>query len=709
MQHRTAVSNEDRQELSNGVLTLAIWRSGSAEALVELSMSDGSALGFRERCSEFCQVSTEAPWKLRPLHLNRLTFSKDCDRIEVMAEGELFSVKDSFHFEDGLLRLEREWIFNGISSLSNVVLGTKVSAGTGEKEKITIPHVIYNDNPSSAPERLVPHLRKESDYALVVEEHRLPVPAVSVEWRERSDFLSLTLFTIPSQAPSGEHWSLGGIFNGRNLDILCLSGAVAFNNRKDFVYGAQNKAFEVPSFGYFQAKPGFSARKSLAFDFSKLEGEGRGFSRIVRSGMKLLKPKRNPAIGVEEMISLKRNAMLGRWRESGGVSGFAWIPESADDGNVYGAKPGFLFGWVGQSLRLAWCAIALGVKGDADSLAKAFAVMDCFASAPEPGGVSGLKYLYYDFSSRQWSGDEKRQTDRISSRMTGESLSNLAECVMLLKKHGIKVEDRWLDALRKGAEFLRSPRRLTKDGIFPVFFDIKGNPMDELVTGGGTACVDAILAASAALDDERLAEDGLKTLERYYELFCKTMERPFSCATLDAFCEDKESGIYFFLAAYRAFKIAKTDVYADYARTAAEWISTYVYLWNVGFKKGSACERNGFDSTFWPGVSVQNMHLDVFFSAFEVYEFGKATGDVQLAEIGEGVLSAWSHGIARRSGDWGFKTPGEQGEQFNHTNYFQGPFTKEDWRGSFNRWNPSWIIALVLQAAIKFDYSGSSV
>ncbi len=72
-------------------------------------------------------------------------------------------------------------------------------------------------------------------------------------------------------------------------------------------------------------------------------------------------------------------------------------------------------------------------------------------------------------------------------------------------------------------------------------------------------------------------------------------------------------------------------------------------------------------------------------------------------QVGQGLLQAWTHGIARRPGHWGFPTPGEQAEQFNHTNYFQGPFTIEDWRGGMNRWNPAWIIGLVLQAALRFE------
>ena len=52
--------------------------------------------------------------------------------------------------------------------------------------------------------------------------------------------------------------------------------------------------------------------------------------------------------------------------------------------------------------------------------------------------------------------------------------------------------------------------------------------------------------------------------------------------------------------------------------------------------------------------------------------------------------------------------PAVQGEQFFQTNFRQGPFDQTAWRGGFNRWNPSWIIALVLQAALQFRYDAQT-
>ncbi|UUZ85142.1 hypothetical protein LJK88_17120 [Paenibacillus sp. P26] len=42
-------------------------------------------------------------------------------------------------------------------------------------------------------------------------------------------------------------------------------------------------------------------------------------------------------------------------------------------------------------------------------------------------------------------------------------------------------------------------------------------------------------------------------MQRYYELHAETFERPFARSTLDAKCEDKEAGMYFFWSLTSSF------------------------------------------------------------------------------------------------------------------------------------------------------------
>ncbi len=663
-----------------------------------------SGISVQTKYSQFTPYSIGRPWRLKNSKFKSIDVVIENNSIIVTAETDLFLIEDNFSFTGQQLWINRKWKCNGEKTIADFVLGTRLAAGNGNKEKITIPHVIYNNNPGSSSERLIPHLHKEIDYSLVLEEHRLPIPAVNVEWKELGKFSSLTFFAMPSDISDEHCWSIGGVHNRQNLDIVCLSGVLAFNNYKDVVYGRQNQMIEYPVGGYLELRPGFSVEKRMVIDFCGVENEGRGFSRIFRAGMDLFKPEARPVLSIAETIKLKKNALLSRWRGNHEFGGFTHLPGTPEEGNIYNYRAGYLFGWTGQSLRLAWCALELGLRDNDKSLTdKGTTVMDCFDKAPEFPGVSGMKYHYYDLIDKKWYADAGRRTALLSSRMAGESLANFADCVILSRQNNMKVKDSWNDTLTDTARFLCSEKCLTTDGIYPVFFNSDGRANENLITAGGTSCVAGLIAAAEATGNAELAERGIKILKRYYELFGETMEHPFSRATLDASCEDKESGIYFFLAAYRALKLTGNSVFAGYARLAAEWICTYVYLWDVKLRDESVCGKNGFNSVFWPGVSVQNMHLDVFFPAYEIYDFGKITRDEAFTKIGKGVMDAWTHGIAQYPGHWGYPTPGEQGEQFNQTNYYQGPYSIKDWRGGFNPWNPSWIIALVLQAALKFD------
>ncbi|MBW7460023.1 hypothetical protein K0U00_38775, partial [Paenibacillus sepulcri] len=136
--------------------------------------------------------------------------------------------------------------------------------------------------------------------------------------------------------------------------------------------------------------------------------------------------------------------------------------------------------------------------------------------------------------------------------------------------------------------------------------------------------------------------------------------------------------------------------YGQWAEVAADWLLTFVYVWSPGYDPGAPLRENQFNAVGWPGVSVQNHHLDVFFPTYELWWFGRMTGNKAYSEIAKTVMEAMGQGICTKPGEWGFTVVGEQGEGFYQTHYHQ--------RGHSNVWNPSWIIALVLSNALRLRY-----
>ena len=188
-----------------------------------------------------------------------------------------------------------------------------------------------------------------------------------------------------------------------------------------------------------------------------------------------------------------------------------------------------------------------------------------------------------------------------------------------------------------------------------------------------------------------------------------TFEIPFAHANMDARCEDKEAWLYFFVTAAKLYQLTGKSCFEEWARLAADWILTFVYHWDTGFRPGTACAKEGFHSTGWPGVSVQNHHLDVFFPTYELYQFGRLCGDHRLMQLARLVSNALTQGVCTREGEWGYTVIGEQGEQYYQTNYFQVRYPAilnymAHYRGGMQVWNPSWITAQVMSSALKFHY-----
>ena len=687
----------------------ALFRGDMAGDLsVSLSCGEGQGQPLSFRYEEFTPFSFTRPWRLEPARLSAVHVEASAGGgLRVLARAGPFALEDLWRWTDGRLWVVRRWTYRGSAPCSGVTLGTRLPTDSGPEARVTLPGVSYNGNPSADPGRLVPHLTHDGG-PLVVEEHRLPIPAVNIEWASGDHRVALTVLAIPARLTlpgvGADHWwTLGGTYGVRGFDVLSLSGVLALNGARDTRYASENEMAAVPGQGYLTLQPGDACEKTLVLDLRPCRAAGHGFRHLLPCAWSILRPQVRPALGPEETITLKAGALRARWREHGSGGGFLVAPATRAEGNIYDRPPGFLFGWTGQSLRLAWCALAIGLlDGDASWERRGRAVLDDFAAAPECAGAPGLRPMYHAWDEGRWYADGRRQNERFSSRMVGEALSNLADCLLLLRVHRRPAAVAWRSALRAGLTFLASPDRTNAEGVFPVYFDRSGKPADALTSAAGLPAVVALLRGAEILADTALATRALALLARYHDLFARDFARPFSRSTLDAACEDKEAGLYFFLAAYHAFRLTGAASFAEAARVAAEWAATFVYCWDVPWPKGSACALHGFRTTGWPSVSVQNHHIDVFFFPWEVHDLGQRLGDPLLLDLGLAVLQAWTHGIARHPGDWGYPTPGEQGEAFFQTNWC----TTVSGRGGFNPWNPSWITGMVLQANLRFAHAG---
>lgn len=591
--------------------------------------------------------------------------------------------------------------------------GLTLKTSAPAKQKVVIPHLIYNDNPEADPFRTVAHIGTTDGLGIIAEEHRLPIPAVNIEWEDNGKFKYLTFLSIPQIVTGADrdYWSLGALYGnaGRSHIVTATSGPLMFNGMKDVAYGGQGMPLPLER-GYRTLQPGEILEKKFVIDAGETK-QGRGFRKLVDLGYAALKPQNNPDHTFREMVEYKKSVVDSRYRKESYCSGYSCFGSANDFGDFSERPDYFLYAWTGQALKIAWGEIKLGLDyGETHRYARAVEAVDFFVRETE-GKVPGLLRCYYLVDSKEWGGSWDNPKSNLASRMQGEALIDLIDILSLLRDHGKKVPKSWEALVKRACGFLSAPASLTDDGIFPLTWNHDGTPAEQFMSTAGVPCVDALVKASMYFENKEYLERAKEIFARYYEYHMRTFDRHFARATFDAKCEDKEAGIYVFCAAADLYKATGDDFYKEAADDAADWLLTFVFFWEIGFLPGSQCSEKNFCSLGWPGVSVQNHHLDVFFPTYEMYEYGKITENEKIMHMALCVAQALTYGVCTYPGEWGFTVIGEQGEQYYHTNYFQGWYpdllaNMHFWRGKMRTWNPSWITAQILESSLSFIDEG---
>lgn len=664
-----------------------------------MSWDAASLLGF----------SCERPWVLAPLADIRAQAEGEdllvqgishCGSIEAQArfcaQGDQVMVAVSFK------NISKAPVRHGLAQLGFALEGI-------EGENITIPHTLYNDNPSADPARLVAHVGKKPGDGVIVEEHRLPIPGVNVEWRKEGHTRCLTLlsFPEPGDGTDEQYWSLGVLREECGLRLQALSGQTMFNGVRDMVYAGKN-AFVPFERAYRLLMPGERLQHRFCLELAKDFPVGQGFRRLVALGDAYLKPKTVPALPVDRVIALKTNCMDTRYHKDGEASGYLTFGTANSFGNKSGRPDYYLYGWTGQALKLAYCDVRLGdLWNQPERAERAIGTVDFYLTQGENKKTGGMRCGYYLTEKKQWMAGGWDDAQRYSTRIQGEALYDALDFMLLLRRTGRPVPAHWEEAVRRGLAFSARESALNAAGLYPLLWDENGAPLDHDINSAGISNVIAFARAYEYFGQEEYLTLAKERMGRYYRSQMADFSHPFSRATMDARCEDKEAGMFFFLAAHALYEVTGEDCYRDWAAVAADWILTFVYFWETGFKPGAYCADKGFRTTGWPGVSVQNHHLDVFFPCWEMASFGKKANLPFYERMGRLVADAFSHGICTTPGEWGFDVPGEQSEQFYQTNFFMSTYPEllywvEQWRSGIRIWNPSWIIAQVLRPAIEF-------
>lgn len=633
---------------------------------------------------------------------------------------ECGAIRGTLIFTAGELALNIKVEFKNISKEEVVDFAGKIVipvVGRG-KNKITLPNMIYNDNPSAVPEKIVPHIGEEAGGGIIVEEHRLPIPAVNAEWMSDGIPSYITLLSVPAVVTGDEreYWSVGVIKEEDGETLTAMSGPLMFNGMKDVVYGGRNTPMSYLK-GYHYIRSRETIEKSFCLAWGQLDpvhGIGKAFQNIVELGYHILKPQTVRQHTLDEMTAYKKNVLDSRYYMDDSCSGYMTFGDANTFGNISGRPEYFLYGWTGQCIKLAWCDCVLGLTTDETfRFDRGFEIVDFFVKGGQNREIPGLFYGYYLIEKQEWRGVWKDPNAELASRIEGESVSDLIDVMTLMKEHGKEIPKHWIQAVKDACAFFMDETYQTGDGIYPMGWGLDGSISNPIKNAAGMPCVLALAKASEFFGEPAYLEYAKKKYEIYAEMHMKTFEIPFARATMDAKCEDKEAGLYFFEAAAEIYRQTKEEKFKTWAEIAGDWILTFVFFWETGFQKDTPCYKKNFRTTGWPGVSVQNHHLDVFFPSFEMYQFGRLSGIKKFEDMGKHICAALTYGVCTYDGEWGFSVIGEQGEHYYHTNYFQVRYPNvmrhmHNWRGGMQVWNPSWITAQVFSSTLRFKLDGQT-
>ncbi|MEV4172899.1 hypothetical protein [Nonomuraea sp. NPDC049709] len=641
---------------------------------VRLSRRDAGAPHLRAPLRGLLTASTGRPWRVAPAEPGTVHLREGGDTVAVTARAGVLTADLELAFgPDGLLTLTTTWRNDSEAEITDVAAGLLLPLPTADAH-VTMPGVLYNGNPSSDPHRRVPRIERGGGF--VCEEDRLPIPAVNAAWDGRY----VSLFAHPEPARSERDGTVAygslGVIRSADLTVTAMSGVIMFDGRPDVCYVSKAEVADRP-IGYRDLAPGETISTRHTLDWGEVEPRGLGFRKLIHTSLYQDEPAR--PLQARDIVRLKAGAMDARWTGDGYL---------AYDGARHGRPRSYLYGWTGQCMKLARCDALLG-RVERARRAAGFYVEG--SATP----VRGLRHGRYLVDDARWEMFRRDGREFVSSRAHGETIADLAGLAVQFRDAGLEVPPEWEEAVADAAALFWHTR--LPEGVVPLGWTPTGVPVSSMVSAAGIACVQAMLGAYRLSGERVWLLRAEEVLSRYHRLYAATFERPFAHATLDASGEDKEAGMYFFLAAYEMYRLTGRELYARWAEVAADWLLTFVYVWSPEFDRGSTFERRGFKACGWPAVSVQNHHLDVFFPTSELREFGLTTGRPWYAERAEAILHATGQGICREPGDWGFEVPGEQGEGFFQTNWQR--------KGEANTWNPSWVIALPLYHALRIGGS----
>ena len=245
------------------------------------------------------------PHGVRIQKVQALGGDRVCASAAADVAGQPWWFADVYSLEHDMVRIDRSFGHAGAGTQSKITLESRIRLPLGSEQRMLVPGVLYNNNPSST--LIGTQILIAPGGLGLFEEHRLPVPMVHIESApiDTRDARATgrtygSLVAKPSRILEGhkgnDHWwSLGLEYGQGYVDLLSVSGPVATNGKKSRIYGHRH-GFDSYDDAYLDVRGPVVFEKTLYLDL----GSG------IKTGYSFL---RDPLEGISKSSSRSRRPM----------------------------------------------------------------------------------------------------------------------------------------------------------------------------------------------------------------------------------------------------------------------------------------------------------------------------------------------------------------------------------------------------------------
>jgi hypothetical protein len=357
---------------------------------------------------------------------------------QIKTNNGVWELRDAYREQGDLIKVIRRYEWKGEKTTRKTTLAIRWQVSHAETAQVIMPGVLYNGNPAGAKTGfgLVPVYKGAEGDELIVEEHRFPMPFVSIEWSCRREDLGAAVHSLPSLAPFAEKqdqwWSMGVVKLSGKTEVQLLSGPCSMNGTRSVVKANQAKFYPYNE-AWLNVPPNGIIEKTFYLQAYPVHSEGSGFETAMDASLDIFKPSVSENMPtISEIIQDKYRLAQTRWYSNEEVRGFTNFP-------IENRRKDISMGWVGQA-DLPGYALPVLQKylNDNTILCKAQQSLDFLTTAPF--GEHGFA-VNFDYERKVWA--------RADFLAQGSAMNNFANAINAALKHRSLCDTKWKTFLEK--------------------------------------------------------------------------------------------------------------------------------------------------------------------------------------------------------------------------------------------------------------------